>query len=777
MDNSNGQPVLESLTDRELEILRLIDEGLSNREIAQELVVTLGTVKWYNKQIYSKLGVHSRTQAVAYAREARLFETEATPPRPAIIPKHNLPAQVTSFVGREQEIAEVKHLLTTTRLLTLTGPPGTGKTRLGLHIAAQVLEQFEDGVFFVDLAPISDPQLVVSTITQVLDVKDLGGQPLSDTLKSHLRGKRLLLLLDNYEQVIEAAPLVGDLLSASPGLKAMVTSREVLHVYGEQEYPVPPLALPDLDRIAPLDLLSQYEAVELFVQRARAVKPDFAITAENAPAVAEICVRLDGLPLAIELAAARVRLLTPLDLSARLENRFTVLMGGMRDLPLRHQMLHTTIDWSYDLLDEDERMLFARLAVFQGGRTVESAEAVCGSALSIEVLDGLESLLTKSLLFQEEHEGGELRFYMLETIQAYARERLEESGEAEELRRRHAEYFVALAEQAEPELRGGRQGYWIVRLRAERHNLRTALAWSLAGANVELGLRLAGALRDFWYYEGHIGEGLRWTGKALESARDAPSAIRAKVLNAAGWLSFAQGDYEQGKVWNDQALALYRELGDRTNSAWALVFRSAHSLGFPDEYKEGIALVEEGLKLFRELDDKPGMTQALNNLGELIRMDGDYERAGRAYEECLAISHKIGDRQREAIMLGNLGYVAQHQGDYERAETLTRQFLTLWREFGSRYFIAAGLAGLAGPVSARGDPERAARLLGASEVLFETIGVDLQCADQFEADRYEAAVREQLDKATFEARWAEGRAMSLEKAVAYALGEAATTIP
>jgi non-specific serine/threonine protein kinase len=558
----------------------------------------------------------------------------------------------------------------------------------------------------------------------------------------------------------------------------MVTSREVLYVYGEQEYPVPPLVLPDLDRVEPLGVVSKYEAVELFVQRARAVKPDFEITGENASAVAEICVRLDGLPLAIELAAARVRVLTPRDLSTRLENRLAVLMGGMRDLPPRHQTLHATIDWSYDLLDDGERTLFARLAVFQGGRTVESAEAVCGADLSIDVLDGLESLLTKSLLSQEEHQGDELRFYMLETIHEYSRKRLEGSGEAEDIRRRHTEYFVALAERAELELRGGRQGHWFVRLRAERHNLRNALAWSLEGADVELGSRLAGALRDFWYYEGHIGEGLRWMGRALESARETPPAIRAKVLNVAGWLSSAQGDFEQGKVWNGEALALYRDLGDRANSAWALVFLSANSMGFPDEYQEGLTLAEEGLALFREVGDKPGMTMALNLLGEHMRLDGDYEGAGRAYEECLAISQEIGDRQREAIMLFDLGYVAQHQGNYERAETLTREYLTLLREeLGSKYFIAIGLAGLAGPVSARGEPERAARLLGASEALFETIGVGLQAGDQFEVEGYEAAVREQLDQAVFEAAWAEGRAMSLEEAVAYALGEEAKQDP
>jgi non-specific serine/threonine protein kinase len=772
VDSIIGQRVLEPLTERELEILRLIAEGLSNREIAQELVLALGTVKWYNKQIYSKLGVHSRTQAVARAREVGLLDAQQdVPARPAFVRKHNLPAQVTSFIGREREIGEVKRLLATTRMLTLTGPPGTGKTRLGLQVAAQVLDRFADGVFFVDLAPISDPQLVPSTVAQALGVREAGGQPLLETLKNDLRGKRLLLLLDNFEQIIDTAPLVGELLSASPGLKALVTSREPLHVYGEQEYPVPPLALPDLDRVEPLRALSQYEAVELFSQRAQAVRPGFTIADEDAPAIAEICVRLDGLPLAIELAAARSKLLSPEMMRRRLESRLGTLTGGARDLPGRLRTLRGAIDWSYDLLDADEKTLFARLAVFQGGRTVQAVEAVCGYGLAIDVIDGLESLLYKSLLRQEVGLDSEPRFLFLETIHEYARERLEESGEAEAMRKRHADYFVTLAERAEPELPGARQDYWSARLRVEHENLRTALAWSLGGADPELGLRLVGALRDFWYYGGHIAEGGRWAERALESTEDTPPALRAKALNAAGQLAFARGDHEQGRLVHREALVLSREAGDRINHAWALALLGWHLSAYPGRYGEGIGLCEEGLALFRVLDHKPGIARALNALGELARLDGDYERAKQVYEDCLAISRETGDRQREALMLGCLGYVAQHQGDYGRAEALIIKALTLLRELHLRYGIAAFSLALAGPVGAQGQAVRAARLLGAGEALLEAMGVGLQPADKLEVDRYQAAVREQLDEATFEAARAAGRAMSLEEAVAYVLGE------
>ncbi|UCC53463.1 MAG: AAA family ATPase, partial [Anaerolineaceae bacterium] len=335
----------------------------------------------------------------------------------------NLPVQLTSFVGREREIAEVKRLLGTTRLLTLTGPPGTGKTRLGLRVGTEVLNQFADGVYFVELAPISAPALVANTIAQLFGVRETTGQPLVKTLEIYLRDKHLLLLIDNFEQVIDAAPLVSDLLSAAPGVKALVTSREALRVYGEQEYAVPPLSLPDPGSIEPLQI-GQYEAVELFCQRARAVKADFALTEGNAAVVADICVRLDGLPLAIELAAARSKVLTPDSMFERLDDRLLTLTGGARNLPARMQTLRAAIDWSYDLLEADEQHLFDRLSVFQGGRTIEAAEAICDSDLSFAVLDGLESLLNKNLLYSAEGRTGETRFYMLETIHEYARERL-----------------------------------------------------------------------------------------------------------------------------------------------------------------------------------------------------------------------------------------------------------------------------------------------------------------------------------------------------------------
>jgi predicted ATPase/DNA-binding CsgD family transcriptional regulator len=772
MDDTENRNFLDPLTERESEILRSIEDGFTNREIAQRLMLSLETIKWYNRQIYSKLGVHNRTQAVASARAAGLLGSPTeTLDSPAFTPRHNLPAQVTSFIGRQREIAEIQQLLSTSRLLTLSGPPGTGKTRLALQVASQVLHQFEDGVHFVELAPISDPQFVPITIAQVFDLGESGSQSLVENLKNHLGSKQLLLVLDNYEQIIETAPLVSALLSAAPGLKVLVTSRQVLQVYGEQEYLVPPLAVPDLGSANGPGALSQYEAVELFRQRAQAVKPDFTLTEGNASTIAEICVRLDGLPLAIELAAARSKLLSAEMIRGRLESRLEMLTSGARDLPSRLQTLRGTIDWSYDLLDEGEKVLLARLSVFQGGRTIESAEEICAPGLSIPVIDGLESLLNKSLLYQEGGPGGEPRFLMLETIHEYAREKLAESGEEGKLQRRHAAYFERLAEQAETGLLGAEQGDWFERLRSEHDNLRTALAFTLRSNESELGLQIVGALRDFWFYTGHVGDGLGWIERSLESAIGDSPALRAKALNAAGWLSFIQGDFERGKLFNREALALYQELGDEANSAWALVFLGSQCSGSLSEIKEGFALSEEALVLFRAQDDKPGIIRALNTLGELARIDGDFDRAGKAYEGSLSHCRDLGDRLREAFAIGNLGTVAQHQGNYEGAESRIKKSLALGKDLNIKYLLAIDLAILSGPAVARGYPERAAQLLGASDAVLKTMGLGKQPADQPAIDRYEAAVREQLGEEAFKSALAKGQAMSLEQAIAFALEE------
>ena len=462
---------------------------------------------------------------------------------------NNLPLQPTPLVGREREVLEVCGRLRQeeVRLLTLTGPGGTGKTRLALQAAADLLEDFEDGVFFVALATVTDPDLFLKEIAGVLGLQESGDVPLEEILKEYLGRRELLLVLDNFEQILSDAPLVGELLSATPRLKVLVTSRIPLGIYGEHEYAVPPLTVPDPRRLPDIGALSQYEAVRLFIERAGAAKAGFEITSENAPAIAEICARLDGLPLAIELAAARIKLLPPKAILTRLANRLKLLTGGAKDLPARQRTLRGAIEWSHDLLDEGERTLFARLAVFSGGRTLEAIEAVCDAEgdLPIDAFDGVSSLLDKSLLTRHEGPQEEPRFVMLETIHEYAREKLEVSGEAEETRRLHAEYFLAYAEEAEPELVGAEQIEWMDRLEAEHDNLRVALSWSVEAGEVESVLRMAGSLSLFWSVRGYSSEGRGWCEEAL--ARDAAheSPMRAKVLLGLGIMAWRQSDYDE----------------------------------------------------------------------------------------------------------------------------------------------------------------------------------------------------------------------------------------
>ena len=474
--------------------------------------------------------------------------------------RNNLPLQPTPLVGREEEVAEVRDLLRgeATRLLTLTGPGGIGKTRLALQAAADLLDDFPDGTFFAPLATLTEAELFLPAVAETLGVRETGEQPLDESLKDYLSERQLLLMLDNFEQVLGAAPAVTELFAGAPGLKVLATSRAPLGLYGEHEFPVPPLSMPDLKRPPPLERLTQYEAVRLFVERARALKPDFEVNNESAPAVAEICVRLDGLPLAIELAAARIKMLPPKAMLQRLGNRLKLLTGGARDLPERQRTLRATIEWSHALLDEGEQLLFRRLAVFSGGRTLEAIEAICDAEgdLPVDTFEGVSSLLDKSLLGQEEGPGGEPRFVMLETVHEFAREKLQGSGEAEQIKRAHAQYFLTLAEEAHPELLGANQLQWLEKLEAEHDNMRAALSWALERKEAEVALRLGGALFWFWSVRGYYSEGRRWLeeGQAMEG-RGSPES-RAMALAGAGALASQQGDLDRAQEACEEGLEL-----------------------------------------------------------------------------------------------------------------------------------------------------------------------------------------------------------------------------
>jgi predicted ATPase/class 3 adenylate cyclase/DNA-binding XRE family transcriptional regulator len=708
----------------------------------------------------------------------------AFPPLNALDPRRtNLPTQPTLLIGRDQEVAAVCALLRgpEVRLLTLTGPGGTGKTRLGLQVAAELLDAFVDGIYFVDLAPIRDANLVVAAIAQTLGLTGRGDQPLIDRARAYLRDKRLLLLLDNFEQVLDAAPVVGELLAACPQLTVLITSRTPLQLRGEQQFPVPPLALPDLHRLPELAALSQYAALALFIQRARAVQPDFAVTNATAPAVAELCHRLDGLPLAIELAATRAKLLSLPALLARLDNRLKLLIGGARDLPIRQQTIRATIDWSYDLLTAAEQWLFRCLSVFVGGCTLESAEAVCtgdgswelgvGSAppvpnsqLPTPILDGLATLVDTSLLRREEGKSGEPRFTMLEIIREYALERLEASGEADSVRQRHAGYLLALAKAEFPDSEHVAQ---LGRKDAEHANLRAALQWAAERGAIETGARLALA----WDWErGHVNEGRTWFEVFLRQRSNLPIALQVQALRQAGNLATIQGDYPGAQALLAESLARARELGDKQGIATTLDI-----LGFTataqGDYRQAREFLEESRALFQELGNMEAIAITLLRLGVGLFLQGDYVRAAELYQESLT----IGREQGYALLVGwvffYLGALVLRQGDAGQARALLAKSLPVFQEYGDTIGIVSYLEGMAEVAGLEGQPARLVQLFGAAVPLHARFGVSSYPAEQVTHDRQLLAACAQLDEATYAAAWAEGQAMTLEQAIAYALAE------
>jgi predicted ATPase/transcriptional regulator with XRE-family HTH domain len=723
------------------------------------------------------------------------------------------PVPLTPLIGREGDIALVTQILQRgeVHLLTLLGPPGVGKTRLSMQVAAELRPSFSDGTWFVPLAPVSDPGLVPATIARALGVPEADSQPLDARLQAFLCDKQLLLILDNVEQVVSAAAFIARLLAAAPRLKVLITSRAALRISAEHAYVVAPLALPDLAALPPPETLLECPAVAMFCRRAQAVRAKFRLTPEIAPAVAAICVRLDGLPLAIELAAAHVKLLSPPALLHRLDRRLKLLTRGARDLPAHQQTLRDAIAWSYELLAPKLQALFACMGVFVEGCTIEAAEEVCkaeGDAGDV-VLDGIATLLDHSLLCQTE-QGGEVRITMLETIREYALERLHILGLEERLRRRHASYYLALAQREEREVLGPGQRYSLDRIVLEHNNLRAALAWSQATEGAaDTGLRIAGALWWSWWARGYASEGRRWLEGLLASSNER-TVMRAKALYAAGALAYFAGDFVAAQARLGAARTIYAELDDRSGRAHTQIVLGAliafsgepaagHALvaesaalfrqgGAADWWGLGLALInmrvftifagdyetaraqsEEALAVFRALGQPYGISLALNGLGDVARVQHDYVAAAAWYEESLALLRESSVMSELPALLHNLGYVALAQGLVQKAKALFAEALATHHEAENMAGVAECLTGYAGVAAVVGQPQQAARLFGIVDSLRAGADGPIWPPEQVEYERHLAAARAQLDEAAFTVAWRAGHALPLREAIAEAL--------
>jgi predicted ATPase/serine/threonine protein kinase len=725
----------------------------------------------------------------------------------------NIPVQRTRFVGQDNEIAAAKELLLRqdVRLVTVTGPGGIGKTRLAVEVASGLAERFPGGVYFVPLSPVSDPGLIASVIVQTLGIREAGGQSPLEILRRFLQDsvrEPMLLVLDNFEHLMQAAPTVAELLAMAPNLKILVTSRAALHIYGEHEFPVPPLALPDLQSVPSIEVLSRFPAVALFVQRAVAAKPDFELDAQNATAIIEICTRLDGLPLAIELAAARVKVLSPAAMRTRLASRLQLLTGGARDLPQRQQTLRAAIDWSYDLLSAAEQKLFQRLSVFVGGCTLEAVEAVCNTKLDLDLdlLDGMASMVDKSLLQKVEQANAESRFVMLETIREYAREKLQATSEEAPTRRAHAAYCLVMAEEEET---NGTD--WLERFSSEHNNFRAALEWLTETGDADWGLRLGAALFRFWEAREYLAEGRDRLGKLLKMpAAAAPTKSRGRALFAAGVLAGEQRDYASAGLLMKQSLEIARQLGDKQAVAVSLNALAVHARD-QGNLAEAHTLFQESLVMWRELHDLTAMARTLSNLASVLKLQGEFEHAGALYTECLAIFEALEDRPGVAWSLNYQGDVAREQGDLAGARGLYEQALAIFREVGDRWGIAGTLADLgtlsreerdglaaqalyreslkifqelehkrgtarllecfACSAAAQSQAERSLRLAGAAAALRQNIGAPLTPAEQTKLEAILDPARQSLSNTASAMAWLEGWDMPVEKAVADVLAQ------
>jgi predicted ATPase/class 3 adenylate cyclase len=730
------------------------------------------------------------------------------------VAKNNLPVQLTSFIGRERERAEAKQKLAGARLLTLIGPGGTGKTRLSLQLAADMIPNFIDGVWLVELAPLADSSLILQTVASVLGVREQRGMPLLDIVINFLRAKNLLLILDNCEHLIEAsAQLADQFLRTSPNIKIIASSREALGINGETVYRVPSLSLPDQAKVTP-EALAGFESIQLFVERARASNPNFNLTENNASSIAQICRRLDGIPLALELAAARLKVFSAEQIATRLDDRFRLLTGGSRTALPRQQTLRALIDWSYDMLSEEERALLRRLSVFTDGWTFEAAEAMCPD---IDSLDLLTQLINKSLVIVED-QAEEPRYRLLETVRQYARDKLLEASEAEQMRNRHLDYFHDLAVKAERRLYGSEALKWVNRLEAEYDNLRTAMEWGMEN-NLIATLEMCVALPPFWFRRGMETESMILVEEALSRIHTLPkvegdakkhqTTLIANVWLAMGLLAFSRGDNTHAIAANDIAVNLARQLGNQSLLARALGFEVSGRMvtgeveGVDASIREGLAAAsesgddfahgmmlgmfasrmmmsgydleaakvysEQGLALLRKSDNRWGLTMTLTSLGMAARYQGRMEEARSNLSVCLPIFHEIGDRHRANMIVSELAHIDRIEGRYDLAMQAYRATIIEWERLGHRAAVANQLECFAFVAKRYEEAERAAKLFGAAEALREIINIPMTKIERIEYDQEVADLRAGMDDQSFLSFWADGRALTMEQAIEFAL--------
>ena len=776
MNAFQAQPWVESFSSREFEVLELVSNGLSNREIAQKLHLSIETVKWYNKQMFMKLGVKNRIQAVNKAAELNLLDSEQAPPtQENTPPAGNLPAQLTSYVGREKEIGEIKELLKNNRLVVLTGAGGSGKTRLSLKVGEELQGEYRDGVWLVELANIHDPSLVLGMIVKVLNITERADAPLDELLKRYLGQRHLLLLIDNLEHLLACAPLIGELLAAAPHLSVLGTSRERLHIYGEQEYPVHPLDLPDPQTNMHSENLKNVESIALFIKRAHAVDPTLSLDNEALQNLARICVSLDGLPLAIELCAPMVKMFPLKVIADRIEESLDAIPSGPRNLPTRQQTLQGAIQWGYDLLEGNEMRLFERLAVFNGGGTLQAVEAICGDGISGNLGNTLSALVNKNMVLARERQDGDIYFGLLDTIRQYGRDKLIESGQADQLADRHAGYFMRLAKQGAVALRGPDQIIWTDRFIATHDNLRSALNWVIETGQVEAALQFIHDMYEFWLRHADFEEARQWFEQilALPEIQQFPE-LHTTAFIELSWTYWLQGKPEEARNMAEQALPLARAQPNKRNIVVSLLNLGLMLVLQTDDFDRGHSYIEEARDICQDNHIEWELARSFMALAVSHSRQKNYSEVRALYSKAFSLYQILGDSNFQCVVNRLIGDLELRQNNLAEAVGAYRESLMVARIVKNNLQIANNFWGLARVAEVEENHVFAVQLYKVRKGILEDMGA-WSNRDDLELEEALATARATLGEAEFQSVWEAGQRMTTEEAIEFALGDKVET--